>query len=142
MKIKLTILALILGIITGGYVVSSFTKTPVKTKPHSSSRVVLDKPDVQIKKINNRGDIKVTTPSNNYTVKTKKAKNKIGIDCSPQPEIGYSYELLAIGDFSLNVGCTWYSLTLGLNYSLNPHTEVGIGVSNAGAIASAKFRMF
>jgi len=146
MKIKTAIIILIIGLLLGIYFALKVTRKPGTSNPKRSSPVVLAKTDVKIQKVNNRGKLKVTTPSNNYTVEDNLSKHKIGIDVGNIPAsggtaLGYSYEVMKFGEFSLNLNVNQFFPAICIYYAINENSEVGIGLGTTGMVGAAKLRI-
>ena len=80
-----------------------------------------------VKHVNNRGDLLVKTSTGFVKVKETTGKHKVGIYLDSK--LGYSYELIRLGDFSLSIGLTSLGSFATIGYSLNKYLELQVGTN-------------
>ena len=136
-KAKLYIVGVIVLITIGGYMGYKLTKRfEPKNESKQDQRVIYEDKTIKVKKINNRGDINIKTPSKNITIKEKAGKHKLSaLSLAAESfKVGYCYEVLRWGDFNLNVGFNSHTPYVGVGYSLNPYSEAVIGMGTVPVI--------
>ena len=82
---------------------------------------------VETVQINRRGDVEIVETKE--VVEFKSSPHKVGAchDAITGTELVYTYELVHVGDFSLNIGMARYAPIISINMARSPHTEVFVG---------------